>query len=154
MQVIEGSYTVPSGRIGIVVSRFNELVVDGLLKGALGALERQGVSLKNIDVVRVPGAAEIPVVCDRLLSTGKYSGLIALGCVIRGATAHFEMVANACTGGIAQTALKYQKPVMHGVLTTNTVEEALARAGLTVGNKGTEAALGLMEMCHVLDAIV
>lgn len=154
MQVIQGGFQAPSGRIGIVAARFNELVVDALINGAVSTLERQGVDPQSIDVVRVPGALEIPVVCDRLLSTGRYVGLIAMGCIIRGDTAHFDVVMNGSNAGMVQTSLKYQKPIMNAVLTVNSLEQALERAGSKAGNKGTEAALGLLEMCQVLDAIV
>ena len=137
-------------RFGIVLSRFNSFVSERLLDGALAALTGRGAESANIDVVRVPGAFEIPLVLKALAAGGKYDALIALGAVIRGDTPHFEYVAGECTRGVAQVGMQYDIPVAFGVLTTDTVEQAIERAGPDSGNKGAEAALAAVEMADLL----
>ena len=153
MRTIEGLYKIPKGRMAIVASRFNELVVDGLLTGALDSLARHGVDMQMVDVIRAPGAFELPLVCSRLADSGRYQGIIALGCVIRGATAHFEHVVGQCASGLARVGLQYQIPVIFEVLATETLEQALERAGGKGGNKGADAVLVLLEMCDLLEKI-
>lgn len=153
MRTIEGFYAVPKGRIALVASRFNEVVVEGLLQGALDALTRHGIDLQSVDVVRAPGAFELPLVCSQLSATGRYQGIIALGCVIRGATAHFDLVVQQCASGLASIALKNQIPIVFEVLATDTLEHALERSGGKNGNKGADAVLVLLEMCDLLSKI-
>lgn len=149
--VYEGGLTnAGSGRFAIVVSRFNEFINVRLLEGALDCLRRHGVDDGNIDVVWVPGAFEIPVVARKLASSGKYHAVICLGTVIRGATAHFDHVANGATSGIAAASMDSDVPVMFGVLTTDTIEQAIERAGTKAGNKGWEVALGAIEMADLM----
>lgn len=152
MKVIKGGYNGDGVRVGIVVSRFNEIVGESLLKGAIDTLERNAVKAEDITVVWVPGAMETPLALKTLLSTD-IDGAIALGAVIRGATAHFEMVANYATNMTANIGLEAGKPVMNGILTVETIEQAIERSGSKAGNKGSECALGLLEMLHVLKAI-
>ena len=154
MKVIEGNIAAPQAKIAITVSRFNSFINESLLEGALDALKRQGqISEDNITLVRAPGAFELPLVCKRLAATQEYDAIIALGTVIRGGTAHFEYVSGECTKGIAQVSLEHDVPVSFGVLTTETIEQAIERAGTKAGNKGCEAALAALEMINVLDQI-
>jgi 6,7-dimethyl-8-ribityllumazine synthase len=147
IETIEGDFTVPDGaRFALVASRFNSFIVDALLRGAIEALSKHGASDAQISVVRVPGSWEIPLVCERLARSKKYDAIVALGAVIRGGTAHFEHVANGASRGIADAALKSGIPIIFGVLTTDTVEQASERAGPKSGNKGFEAALAAIEM--------
>lgn len=147
---IEGIKPCSDAKIGIVVSRFNSFICERLLEGALDTLKREGqVEDSNVTVVRVPGAIEIPLALDLMAKSGKYDALIALGCVIRGATYHFEVVANECAKGITQVTLKHDCIVSNGVLTTNTIDEAVQRAGSKAGNKGSEAASAALEMINV-----
>jgi 6,7-dimethyl-8-ribityllumazine synthase len=144
---ISGALVAPKGaRFAIVSSRFNELVTDQLLTGALEALERLGVPADQITSVRVPGAWELSSVCARLAKSGKFDAVIALGAVIRGATAHFDYVAGEAARGVAQASAESGVPVVFGVLTTDTIEQALERAGTKAGNKGFDAALTAVEM--------
>lgn len=152
MNVIEGNFTTEAvqGRYAIVVSRFNAFVVESLLQGALDALKRHGVSEDTIDVVRVPGAWELPLVVDRVARKDQYDAVIALGAVIRGGTPHFEYVAGECTKGISQASIEHDVPVAFGVLTVDTIEQAVERSGTKAGNKGAEAAMSAMEMVSLL----
>jgi len=146
----------PSGeglRIGVALARFNQSVTDLLLAGALDALARHGVADEAIDVATVPGAFELPLCAQRMASTGRYDALVCLGAVVRGETPHFDYVAAAAARGIADVALRQDLPVAFGVLTTDTLEQALARAGGTRGNKGYEAALTALEMVYLLRAV-
>jgi 6,7-dimethyl-8-ribityllumazine synthase len=144
---VQGDLTASNARFGIVLSRFNELVGDQLLAGALDALQARGVEPHRIDVVRVPGAFEIPVALKVLAETARYDALIALGAVIRGNTPHFDYVAGECARGVREVSVAHALPVGFGVLTVNTLEQALERAGANRGsNKGTEAALVALEM--------
>ncbi len=149
MKTIEGKLTGNTKKFAIVFSRFNEFVGDGLLKAANDCLLKHGVREENIEVIKVPGAFEIPVTADKLAAKKKYDGIICLGVIIRGATAHFEYVSSACSNGIAQVAQKYSVPVIFGVLTTDTIEQAIERAGSKAGNKGWDAALTAIEMADL-----
>lgn len=154
MKVIEGNLVAKEAKVAIVVSRFNSFITEHLLNGATDVLKRQGeVADDNITVVRVPGAIEIPLTVEKLAASEKYDAVIALGCVIRGATYHFEIVANESSKGLAQVMLKYGIPVAFGVLTTDTIDQAVQRAGSKAGNKGAEAALSALEMINVLKQI-
>ena len=146
MHVIEGGFATPRGRIALVAARFNGHFVDALIAGARDTLVRHGVSDDAIDLLRVPGAFELGPVAARLAAGGKYAAVIALGCVIRGATAHFEYVAGAAANGIAQAAQAGMVPVIFGVLTTESIEQAIERAGTKAGNRGADAALAAIEM--------
>ena len=143
-------YTLSGQEFGIVAARYNSAIVDGLLQGALAALERHGISRGSVKIVQVPGAFEIPLAAQRLASTGRYAGLITLGVVIRGDTPHFDYVAGACAQGIAQVGLEQNIPIGFGVLTVNTEQQALERSGPDAGNKGVEAALAMLNMVQVL----
>jgi len=134
-------------RIALCATRFNSNVVERLIEGAVDCLVRHGVADADITVIRCPGAWELPLVCDRVARAGKHQAIVALGCIIRGDTPHFDYVAAECTKGIASVAMATRVPVILGVLTTDTPEQALARAGLKHGNKGFEAALAAIEMC-------
>ncbi|EFY06797.1 6,7-dimethyl-8-ribityllumazine synthase [Succinatimonas hippei] len=154
IKVIEGNKPCRDGKFAIVVSRFNSFICERLVEGAIDTLKREGeVPEENITLVRVPGAIEIPVVLEKLAASNKYDALIALGCVIRGSTYHFEVVANECAKGITQVTLKYATPIANGVLTTESIEQAVQRAGSKAGNKGSEAAASALEMANVLKAL-
>ena len=154
IQVIEGNFQVPDGaRFAIVATRWNEFIVDRLIEGALDGLRRHGVDEEHIRLVRVPGAFEIPVACKQLIEAGGFDAILALGCVIRGATAHFEYVASSVTSGCSQLAVTSGVPVVFGVLTTDTIEQAVERAGTKAGNKGSEAASVAIEMVSLKAAI-
>jgi len=147
----------PSGtglRIGVALARFNQAVTDQLLAGTLDALVRHGVADDAIDVATVPGAFELPLCAQRLAATGRYDALVCLGAVVRGETPHFEFVAGEAARGIADVARRHDLPVAFGVLTTDTIEQALARAGGERGNKGYEAAVTALEMVQVLRAVL
>lgn len=148
--VIEGSYTTPPGRFAIVAARFNGIVVDGLIAGTLDGLRRHGVKDDDIDVIRVPGSFEIPLVAKKLSSGGRYAAIIALGTVIRGETDHYDHVAGQATAGLSRVALEAGLPVIFGVLTCETLEQAINRAGAKAGNKGFDAALAAIEMVNLL----
>jgi 6,7-dimethyl-8-ribityllumazine synthase len=146
----------PSGdglRIGVVLARFNQAVTDQLLAGTLDALGRHGVADDAIDVATVPGAFELPLAAQRLAATGRYDALVCLGAVVRGETPHFEFVAGEAARGIGEVARRHDLPVAFGVLTTDTVEQALARAGGGRGNRGYEAAVTALEMVALLRAV-
>lgn len=140
-------------KIGIVVSRFNELITKQLLEGAQDCLDRHGVSNDDVAVAWVPGAWEIPAAAARMLDTGKFDAVITLGCVIRGATPHFDYVAGGVANGVAQLAVTSGMPVIFGVLTTDTIEQALERAGTKAGNKGWDSALAAIEMADLFDQL-
>ena len=144
--VIEGNVVGKKEKIGIVCARFNEFIVSKLLGGAIDGLVRHGISEENIDVAWVPGAFEIPLICEKMVKTGKYDAVIALGTVIRGSTSHYDYVCNEVSKGVAQVGLQAGVPVMFGILTTENIEQAIARAGSKAGNKGFEAMTGLIEL--------
>ncbi len=150
MERIEGDFRTPAGRIALLAARFNHLVVDRLVAGARDALLRHGVSDDALTLVRVPGAFELPLTAEKLAASGRYVAIVALGCVIRGETAHFEQVAGAASNGLMQISLDYGLPVGFGVLTTNNLEQALDRAGGKSGNKGADAALAVIEQLNLL----
>ena len=150
MNNYEGSLVVDGARFGIVVGRFNSFVVESLVEGAVDTLKRHGTEAGNIDIVRVPGAFEIPLAVKRLAMKKQYDAIIAIGAVIRGGTPHFEYVAGECTKGIATVSLEYDVPVAFGVLTVDTIEQAIERAGTKAGNKGAEAAMSVIEMVNLL----
>jgi 6,7-dimethyl-8-ribityllumazine synthase len=150
MKTIEGNFAAVTGKYAIVVGRWNSFVVESLLEGSLDALRRHGVSEDNITVVRAPGAFEIPLVCQKVADSKKYDAIIALGAVIRGGTPHFEYVAGECVKGLAQVSMQSSVPVSFGVLTVDTIEQAIERAGTKAGNKGEEAAMSAIEMVSLL----
>jgi 6,7-dimethyl-8-ribityllumazine synthase len=150
IKTIEGNFTASQGRFVLVVGRWNSFVVESLVAGALDTLRRHGVADDHITVVRAPGAFEIPLVCKKLAEKKQYDAIIALGAVIRGGTPHFEYVAGECTKGLAQVMLEYGVPVAFGVLTVDTIEQAVERAGTKAGNKGAEAASSALEMVSLL----
>ena len=147
----EGHLTVAEGRFAIVVARFNEVVTEQLLAGALSGFDRHGVAAERIDVVRVPGCFEIPLIARRLAGSGRYAAVICLGAV--GETAHFDHVAGQAAAGVARAAYDSGVPVIFGILTTDTVEQALNRAGLKAGNKGYALAVDALEMADLLRQI-
>jgi 6,7-dimethyl-8-ribityllumazine synthase len=147
---IEGNLSAEGRTFGIVASRFNDFVVKALLEGAIEAIRRHGGVAEAVDVVWVPGSYEIPVVARELALSGRYDALICLGAVIRGATAHFDYVAGGAAGGISNVALETGVPVIFGVITTESIEQAIERAGTKMGNKGFEAAVSGMEMADLM----
>jgi 6,7-dimethyl-8-ribityllumazine synthase len=149
-KTIEGELLARDLRFAILAARFNDFVVEPLIRGALDALRRHGVADKQVDIVRVPGAFDIPIVARKLALAHRHDALIALGCVIRGQTPHFDYVAGECAGGIARIALESGVPIAFGVLTTDTAEQAVDRAGGKAGNKGADAALVALEMANLL----
>jgi len=150
MTVYEGDLIGSGLKVGIVVSRFNELLSNRLLGGAKDALKRHGVSEEDVDIAWVPGAFEIPLVAKRMASGGKYAAVVALGVVIRGATPHFEYVASEVSKGVAKASLDTGVPVVFGVVTADSIEQALERAGTKQGNKGWDAASAAIEMANLL----
>jgi 6,7-dimethyl-8-ribityllumazine synthase len=149
-RIIEGELVVRDLRFGVVIARFNDFVVEPLLRGALDALKRHGATDKQIEIVRVPGAFDLPVVVRKLALSRRYEALITLGAVIRGQTPHFDYVAGECASGLARIALESGVPIAFGVLTTDTMEQAVDRAGGKAGNKGADAALVALEMANLL----
>ena len=150
---IEGNISAEGRSFGIVASRFNDFIVKALLDGALGAIRRHGGDAGAVDVVWVPGSYEIPLVARELALSGRYDAIICLGAVIRGATAHFDYVAGGAATGISSVALETGVPVIFGVITTETIEQAIERAGTKMGNKGFEAAVSAMEMADLMPRI-
>lgn len=148
-----GDFSAKGIKVGIVAGRFNDFIVDNLISAAIDCLVRHGASESDIDLARVPGAIEIPLAVQRMGRTGKYDAIIALGAVIRGGTPHFEYVAGECAKGLGQLTLQMDLPVSFGVLTVDTIEQAIERAGTKAGNKGAEAAMGTIEMVNVLRQI-
>lgn len=151
--IVQGNLNGAGMRIAIVVARFNSLVTERLLTGALDALNRYGVGDKDILVVHVPGSMEIPLVARQLAASGQWDAIVCLGAVVRGATPHFDYVAAGATNGIASTAVETGRPVIFGVLTCDTMEQALDRAGGKAGNKGFDAAVTAIEMVNVMKAL-
>lgn len=147
---IEGDLIARSARFGIVLARFNGFIGEQLLAGAVDALARHGADSGSIEVVRVPGAFEMPLALKTLAASARFDALIALGAVIRGSTPHFDYVAGECAKGVAQVSLLHDLPVIFGVLTTDTIEQAIERAGTKAGNKGADAALAAIEMVNLL----
>lgn len=154
MKVIEGNKLAVGKKFAIVVSRFNSFIVESLLAGALDELKRTGgVKDEDITIIRVPGAYELPLAAQRLAAKKQFDAIIAIGAVIRGGTPHFDFVAGECNKGLAQVALNHDVPVAYGVITTDSIEQAIERAGTKAGNKGAEAAASALEMVNVLDLI-
>ncbi|MDI3256179.1 MAG: 6,7-dimethyl-8-ribityllumazine synthase [Kyrpidia sp.] len=149
-RVFEGKLSAEGARFGIVVARFNEFITARLLEGALSALRRHGAREEDVDVAWVPGAFEIPLAARTMAESGRYNAVIALGAVIRGATPHFDYVAGEAAKGVAAAALATGVPVIFGVLTTDTIEQAVERAGTKAGNKGWDAAMSAVEMADLL----
>lgn len=150
MKTIEGDFTSVDGRYALVATRFNGFVVDSLVSGAVDALQRHGVGDDRLTVIRAPGAWELPLVVDRAAASGQYDAIIALGAVIRGGTPHFDYVAGECSKGLGQVTQQRSLPVAFGVLTVDSIEQAIERAGTKAGNKGAEAAMSAMEMVSLL----
>ena len=153
INVIEGKLVADGIKVGIVASRFNEFIVSKLLGGAVDGLVRHGISEENIDVAWVPGAFEIPLICEKMVKTGKYDAVIALGTVIRGSTSHYDYVCNEVSKGVAQVGLQAGVPVMFGILTTENIEQAIERAGTKAGNKGYDCAVSAIEMINLIKEI-
>jgi 6,7-dimethyl-8-ribityllumazine synthase len=150
IKTIEGAMRADQGRFCLVVSRWNSYIVESLEKGAVDTLLRHGADEANLTIVRVPGAFEMPITIERIAAKGGFDAIIALGAVIRGGTPHFEYVAGECVKGIAQVSLQHAVPVAFGVLTVDSIEQAIARAGTKAGNKGAEAAMSALEMVDLL----
>jgi 6,7-dimethyl-8-ribityllumazine synthase len=148
--VYEGTFATPPGRFALVAARFNGTIVEDLVGGALDGLRRHGVSDGDIDLVRVPGSFEVPLVAQRLAGSGRYAAVICLGAVIRGDTGHYDHVAGEAASGVARAALATGVPVIFGILTCETLEQAINRAGAKSGNKGFDAALTAIEMVNLL----
>ena len=153
IKTVEGQLTAKGLKFAIVACRFNDIIVDRLIGGAVDYLTRHGAAREDLTMVRIPGAFELPIVCQKLAAKGGYDGIVALGAVIRGATPHFEFVASEATKGLAQISLQSGVPVGFGLLTTDNLEQAIERAGSKAGNKGVEAAAALLETVRVLEQI-
>ena len=153
MHTFEGHVVGGDIRIGIVAARFNEFIVGKLVSGALDGLKRHEVDEDQIDIAWVPGAFEIPLICQKMVKSGKYDAIIALGAVIRGSTTHYDYVCSEVSKGVANVALNADIPVMFGVLTTENIEQAIERAGSKAGNKGYDCALGALEMVNLIREI-
>lgn len=150
IKTIEGDMLVRGARFGILASRFNDFIVNALVNGATHALKQHGASDKDIEIVWVPGAHEIPLAAQKMAASGRYDAIIALGAVIRGATPHFDFVAGECSKGLGNVGMQSGLPVAFGVLTVDSIEQAIERAGTKAGNKGGEAALSAIEMVNLL----
>lgn len=148
--VYEGNLVGKGLRFAIVVARFNEFITGKLLDGALDALKRHGVEEDEIDIAWVPGAFEIPLVAEQLAAGGKYDAIITLGCVIRGATTHYDYVCNEVSKGVAAASVRHHLPVIFGIVTTENIEQAIERAGTKAGNKGWDSAVGAIEMANLM----
>lgn len=146
----EGDLICRNSKFGLVVARFNSFITENLLEGAIDALKRHGADEADLEIVRVPGAYELPLVVQAMADSGKYDAIIALGAVIRGGTPHFDYVAGECVKGLSQVMMQKSIPVAFGVLTVDTIEQAIERAGTKAGNKGAEAALSVVEMVNLL----
>ncbi len=153
MKEINGDLTANGLKFGIIVGRFNSFITERLLEGSVDCIKRHGGSEDSIEVVRVPGAFEIPLIAQKMAKSGKYDAIVCLGAVIRGATTHYDYVCNEAVKGISQVSLSQELPVMFGILTTDTIEQAVERAGTKAGNKGFDAALGAIEMANLLKNI-
>lgn len=153
MKTYEGQLVAGSERFCIIVARFNDFIGSKLLAGAVDELKRHGVDENNIDIVKVPGAFEIPLLALKCAKSGKYNAIITLGAVIKGSTSHYDYVCAELTKGIAQVALQTEVPVLFGVLTTDNIEQAIERAGTKAGNKGSEAAKSAIEMANLIKTI-
>ena len=152
-KTLEGKLIAKGLKFGMVLSRFNHFIAERLLEGALDALKRSGAEEEDCAVARVPGAFEIPLAAKKMAKSGRYDAIICLGCVIRGATPHFEYIATEVTKGIAHLTLESEIPISFGVLITDTIEQAIERAGTKVGNKGFDAAMSAIEMANLMKEI-
>ena len=150
---IDGQLSANGIRFALVVGRFNSFITDHLVKGAIDALTRHGASEQQITIINVPGAFEIPLACKKAALSGDYDAIVALGAVIRGSTSHYDHVCNAVSSGIAQATLETTVPIAFGVVTTDTIEQAIERAGCKAGNKGADAALAAVEMVNLIKDI-
>ena len=150
---IDGDFNAGDAMFCILAARFNSFIVERLVEGAVDALVRHGTSRDNIEIIRVPGAYEMPISAQRIAQTGRYDSIIALGAVIRGSTPHFDYVAGECSKGLAQVSLAADIPIIFGVLTTDTIEQAVERAGTKAGNKGAEAAVTAIEMISLFNKL-
>jgi len=153
IKTTEGDLQVRDARYAIVASRFNDYIVESLLKGAVQCLRQHGAAESDLEIVRVPGSFELPLAVAKLAATRRFDGIVALGAVIRGGTPHFDYVAGTCVNGIAAAAREHGVPVGFGVLTVDTIEQAIERAGTKAGNKGADAALAVIEMVNLLRRI-
>jgi len=153
IRTIEGDFKEASGNYALLVGRFNSFIVDKLVEGALDVLKRHGVPNANITIVKVPGAFEMPIAAKRIAESDQYDAIIALGAVIRGGTPHFEYVAGECVKGLSQVSLQANKPITFGVLTVDSIEQAIERAGTKAGNKGAEAAITAVEMLSMFNKL-
>ncbi len=153
IKTIEGDFTVRGTRFAIIAGRFNSFIVEHLVNGAVDALLRHGATEQDIDVVYAPGAYELPLVAQRIAVGKRYNAIIAVGAVIRGSTPHFDYVAGECSKGLAGVAMQHNLPVAFGVLTVDTIEQAIERAGTKAGNKGVDAAMTAIEMINLLQQI-
>ncbi|MBQ9816300.1 MAG: 6,7-dimethyl-8-ribityllumazine synthase [Proteobacteria bacterium] len=149
----EGILNAQNLKIAVVVTRFNSFITERLIEGALDTIKRHGGNLEDVEIFKVPGCFEIPVAADKIAASGKFSAIVCLGALIRGATPHFDYIAAECTKGIAQLALNYHMPISYGVITADTLDQAIDRAGTKAGNKGAEAALAAIEMAQLFKNI-
>jgi 6,7-dimethyl-8-ribityllumazine synthase len=152
-KVIEGKLLAKGKKFAIVVSRFNDFVTSKLTEGAVDALLRSGADTKDIEIIKVPGAFEIPLIAKKAAEKGRYNAVICLGAVIRGATPHFDYVSAEVSKGVGMVGLEYGVPVIFGVITTDTIEQAIERSGMKSGNKGWSAALSAIEMANLIEAV-
>ena len=153
IKTTEGDLIVRDGRFAIVATRFNEFIVDSLIKGSLRCLRQHGANDADIEIIRIPGAFEMPIAVDKVAATRRFDGIIALGAVIRGGTPHFDYVAGECVKGVTAASQRHGIPIGNGVLTVDTIEQAIERAGTKAGNKGEEATLAVIEMVNLLRRI-
>lgn len=153
IRTVVGELSAQDLKFGLVAARFNDLIVDSLVRGAVDALLRHGAERRDLELVRVAGAFELPLVLQRMAASRRFDALVALGCVIRGATPHFDYVAGECSRGIQKVSLEFSIPVGFGVLTCETVDQALERAGTKAGNKGADAAISALETARLLRAL-
>lgn len=153
MRTIEGQLIIRDERIAIIAARFNESIVENLVAGAIDALRRHGAGDAQLQIIRVPGAFELPLVARRLAATRQIDGIVALGVVIRGATPHFDYVCSECASGLSRVSMEFDLPIGFGVLTCDTIEQAIERSGTKAGNKGADAAMATIEMISVLQQI-
>ena len=152
-QIHEGILNAQNLKLAIVVARFNSFITERLVDGALDTIRRHGGDLERVEIYKVPGCFEIPSAADRVAASGKYDAIVCLGALIRGATPHFDYISAECTKGIAQLALQHHMPITYGVITADTLEQAIDRAGTKAGNKGAEAALAAIEMASLFSSI-
>ena len=153
IKTIEGQFDAKGLKIAIIATRFNDIIVDRLVGGAVDYLKRNGADSADMTIVKLPGAFEMPVAAKKLAASGEYDGIVALGAVIRGATPHFDFVCNECAKGLAQVSMDSGLPVGFGLLTCDSLEQAIERAGSKGGNKGVEAASAMLETCRVLEQL-